>query len=144
MGVVWKAVDTNNGRQVALKRLSSNHLSDQDSVTRFMREAQLASKISHPRVTFVYSAGWLDDQPFIAMELMPGETLDCRIKANGPLDVGEAVDKILDVIDGLDAAHQMGLIHRDVKPSNCFSDLTSESKSATSVYPNRLSRLTLS
>ena len=120
MGVVWKAVDTNNGRQVALKRLSSNHLSDQDSVTRFMREAQLASKISHPRVTFVYSAGWLDDQPFIAMELMPGETLDCRIKADGPLDVGEAVDKILDVIDGLDAAHQMGLIHRDVKPSNCF------------------------
>jgi len=120
MGVVWKALDTNNGRQVALKRLSSNHLSDQDSVTRFMREAQLASKISHPRVTFVYSAGRLDDQPFIAMELMPGETLDDRVKADGPLPIGEAVDKMLDVIDGLYAAHQMGLIHRDVKPSNCF------------------------
>ncbi|QEG20684.1 protein kinase domain-containing protein [Mariniblastus fucicola] len=122
MGVVWKAVDTNNGRQVALKRLSSNHLSDQDSVTRFKREAQLASRISHPRVTFVYSAGRLDDQPFIAMELMPGETLDDRVKQDGPLPVGEAVDKILDVIDGLDAAHGMGLIHRDVKPSNCFID----------------------
>jgi hypothetical protein len=123
MGVVWKAVDTNNGRHVALKRLSNNHLSDQDSVTRFMREAQLASKISHPRVTFVYSAGRLNDQPFIAMELMPGETLDDRIKKDGPLPVGEAVDKILDVIDGLDAAHAMGLIHRDVKPSNCFIDV---------------------
>ena len=120
MGVVWKAVDTKNGRQVALKRLSSNHISDQDSVTRFMREAQLASKISHPRVTFVYSAGQLDDQPYIAMELMPGETLDDRVKTDGPLQVGEAVDKILDVIDGLEAAHKMGLIHRDVKPSNCF------------------------
>lgn len=122
MGVVWKAVDTNNGRQVALKRLSKNHLSDQDSVTRFMREAQLASKMSHPRVTFVYSAGRLDEQPFIAMELMPGETLADRVKNEGPLPVGEAVDKILDVIDGLDAAHEMGLIHRDVKPSNCFVD----------------------
>ncbi len=122
MGVVWKAVDTNNGRQVALKRLAKNHLADQDSVTRFMREAQLASKISHPRVTFVYSAGRLDEQPFIAMELMPGETLADRVKHDGPLPVGEAVDKILDVIDGLDAAHAMGLIHRDVKPSNCFID----------------------
>jgi len=122
MGVVWKAVDTNNGRQVALKRLSSNHLSDQDSVARFKREAQLASMISHPRVTFVYSSGSLDDQPYIAMELMPGETLEDRVRNDGPLPVGEAVDKILDVIDGLDAAHQLGLIHRDVKPSNCFVD----------------------
>lgn len=122
MGVVWKAVDTNNGRQVALKRLSSNHLADQDSVARFKREAQLASMISHPRVTFVYSSGRLDDQPFIAMELMPGETLEDRVKKDGPLPVGEAVDKILDVIDGLNAAHQLGLIHRDVKPSNCFVD----------------------
>ena len=122
MGVVWKAVDLNNGRQVALKRLAKNHLSDQNSVTRFMREAQLASKISHPRVTFVYSTGRIEEQPFIAMELMPGETLADRVKNNGPLPVGEAVDKILDVIDGLDAAHSMGLIHRDVKPSNCFID----------------------
>jgi serine/threonine protein kinase len=122
MGVVWKAVDTNNGRHVALKRLSKNHLADQDSVARFMREAQLASMISHPRVTFVYSTGRLGDQPFITMELMPGETLEDRVKKEGPLPVGEAVDKILDVIDGLDAAHQLGLIHRDVKPSNCFVD----------------------
>ncbi len=122
MGVVWKAIDTKNGRHVALKRLSSSHLADQDSVTRFMREAQLASKMSHPRVTFVYSAGRLGDQPYIAMELMPGETLEDRVKNEGPLPVGEAVDKILDVIDGLEAAHQMGLIHRDVKPSNCFVD----------------------
>lgn len=123
MGVVWKAIDLKNGRHVALKRLAKNHLEDQDSVTRFMREAQLASKISHPRVTFVFSAGRMEEQPFIAMELMPGETLADRVKNDGPLPVGEAVDKILDVIDGLDAAHSMGLIHRDVKPSNCFIDV---------------------
>ena len=56
------------------------------------------------------------------MELMPGETLEDRVKNEGPLPVGEAVDKILDVIDGLIAAHNLGLIHRDVKPSNCFID----------------------
>ena len=123
MGVVWEAIDEKTGRRVALKRLGRNHLSDEKSVQRFYREAQLASKISHSRVTFVYGVGEVDGQPHIAMELMPGETLSDRVKQNGPLAVGEAVDKILDVIDGLIAAHDLGLIHRDVKPSNCFIDV---------------------
>lgn len=123
MGVVWEAIDEKTGRRVALKRLGRNHLSDEKSVKRFYREAQLASKISHSRVTFVYGVGEDDGQPHIAMELMPGETLSDRVKQNGPLPVGEAVDKILDVIDGLIAAHDLGLIHRDVKPSNCFIDV---------------------
>lgn len=122
MGVVWQAVDVQTGRPVALKKLSQNHLSDDESVQRFMREARLASRMSHPRVTFVYSAGREGGQPFIAMELMPGETLSDRIKKEGPMEVGVAVDRILDVIDGLAAAHDLGLIHRDVKPSNCFMD----------------------
>ena len=85
MGVVWKAIDVQTGRPVAVKKLSKHHLSDDESVQRFMREAQLASRMSHPRVTFVYSAGREKGQPYIAMELMPGETLSDRVKNEGCL-----------------------------------------------------------
>ena len=86
MGVVWKATEEATGRVVALKRLNYQMLADEASVKRFLREAKLAAQISHPRVTFIYGAGEVNGQPYIVMELMPGETLADVVEENGPFD----------------------------------------------------------
>ena len=122
MGTVWEAVETKTGRRVALKRLSKMMANDDTYVKRFVREAQTAAQISHPKVTFIYGSGEDEGQPYIAMELMPGRTLEDKISEEGPLDVASATDNIIDVVEGLAAAHKIGMIHRDVKPSNCFLD----------------------
>src|SRR5438552_1118271 len=75
---------------------------------------------AHPRCVFVYAADEDAGRPYIVMELMPGDTLHDLLEKRGPLPPAEAVAKILDVIDGLLEAHQLGVVHRDVKPSNCF------------------------
>ncbi|MEZ6094749.1 MAG: serine/threonine-protein kinase [Pirellulaceae bacterium] len=122
MGQVFEAREKESGRQVALKLLTANVEQDQESVDRFLREGQLAAQLSHPRSTFIYVAGVNNGKPYIAMELMPGRTLQDEIDQFGAMPVNRAVDYILDVIDGLAAAHEIGVIHRDVKPSNCFLD----------------------
>ena len=122
MGNVWEAIETQTGRRVALKRLAKSMVSDETYVKRFVREAQLAAQISHPKVTFIYGAGNHEGQPYIAMELMPGKTLADKVDEEGPIAYPNAVDGIIDVVDGLIAAHNLGMIHRDVKPSNCFLD----------------------
>lgn len=122
MGNVWEAVETKTRRRVALKRLSKSMVTDESYLQRFVREAQLAAKISHPRVTFVYNTGTDNGQPYIAMELMPGKTLADKVEEEGPMDIQVAVDRTLEMIDGLSAAHRQGLIHRDIKPGNCFLD----------------------
>lgn len=122
MGVVWEAVDDSSGRHVALKLLSSGLTSDSSHVERFLREARLAASLSHPRSTFVFGAGQHHDAPYIVMELMPGDTLQQIVEGEGQLSSEAAVDYMLDVIDGLQSAHDLGIIHRDVKPSNCFID----------------------
>ncbi|MEM7784731.1 MAG: protein kinase, partial [Planctomycetota bacterium] len=122
MGTVWEAIETTSGRRVALKRLSKTMAVDEKYVKRFVREAQLCAKVSHPKVTFIYGSGQQQGQPYIAMELMPGETLADVLKHSGPLEIGYATECVIDVAEGLTAAHEIGLIHRDVKPSNCFVD----------------------
>src|SRR5262249_59338354 len=77
-------------------------------------------QIAHPNCVFVLAADEEAGRPYIVMELMPGTTLKDLVEQQGPLPPEQAVAKILDVIDGLQAAHQHGVIHRDVKPSNCF------------------------
>jgi uncharacterized RDD family membrane protein YckC len=91
-----------------------------DSVERFRREGRLASALTHPRCVFVYAADEDAGRPYIVMELMPGRTLADLARDRGPLPPDEAVAKILDVLDGLCEAHRFGVVHRDVKPSNCF------------------------
>lgn len=120
MGNVWQAVEIETGRRVALKRLSGGMSHDVDSIKRFNQEALLAAKISHPNVTFIYGTGQHEGAPYIAMELMPGDTVEDVVKSDGPMDVRSAIDKILNVIDGLVAIHAKGMVHRDIKPSNCF------------------------
>src|SRR5947207_6192778 len=91
-----------------------------DSVERLRREGRLASAVSDPRCVFILAADEEAGRPYIVMELMPGTTLGELVSHKGPLAPADAVAKILDVIDGLRAAHRLGVVHRDVKPSNCF------------------------
>ena len=120
MGSVYEAIDTNIGRRVALKLIAADHVASGEAVERFRQEGRLASTISHPRCVFVLAADEERGRPYIVMELMPGETLQTLVESRGPLPLGEAIAKILDIIEGLQEAHLQGVIHRDVKPSNCF------------------------
>jgi hypothetical protein len=120
MGTVYEAEHTTSGRRVALKLIAADFAASPDAVARFRQEGRLASALTHPRCVFVYAADEEAGRPYIVMELMPGDTLDDLVGRRGPLAVPEAVAKIRDVIDGLEEAHHQGMIHRDVKPSNCF------------------------
>ena len=122
MGSVYEALDEHFGRRVALKLIAWAHVASPEAVERFRQEGRLASTIAHPRCVFVFAADEEYGRPYIVMELMPGETLQTLIEQRGPLPVNEAITKMFDVIDGLREAHIQGVIHRDVKPSNCFLD----------------------
>ncbi|MEO2088142.1 MAG: serine/threonine-protein kinase, partial [Gemmataceae bacterium] len=120
MGNVYEAEAPETGERVAVKLLSRRLSTNPASVERFRQEGRLASQISHPRCVFVIRADADNGRPFIVMELMPGKTLKDVVDDRGPMKVAEAVTRILDVIDGLIEAYRLGVIHRDVKPSNCF------------------------
>jgi hypothetical protein len=121
MGAVYEAEDP-TGRRVALKLIAPQFITSRDAVERFRQEGRLASAIAHPRCVFVVAADEAAGRPYIVMELMPGDTLDDLVRRDGPLPPQQAVAKMLDAIDGLQEAHRLGVIHRDVKPSNCFLD----------------------
>jgi eukaryotic-like serine/threonine-protein kinase len=120
MGSVYEAEDPSSGQHVAIKLIQAELMHSEGALQRFRQEGQLASALSHPRSVFVLGADEDNGRPYIVMELMPGTTLEDLVREQGPLPPEQAILKILDVIDGLEAAHQLGLIHRDVKPSNCF------------------------
>ena len=118
MGTVYRAVDEVLGRPVAVKVLKRELAEDATFVERFRREARAAAGLSHPNVAGVYDYGELDDQAFIVMELVEGETLAARIARVGPLPWPEAFAIAEQVARALAAAHAHGLVHRDVKPAN--------------------------
>ena len=119
MGAVYEAEDLGSGRRVALKVLS-HRLDSPDARERFFREGRLAASINHPNSVYIFGTEEIGGTPVIAMELVSGGTLQERVRAKGPLPVGEAVDCVLQIIEGLEAAQRIGILHRDVKPSNCF------------------------
>ena len=121
MGAVYEAEDLENGRHVAVK-IMKEALDSTDLRKRFLREGRLAASVNHPNSVYVFAAEEISGMPTIAMELLPGGTLQDKVKAGGPLPVAEAVDCALQIIDGLEAAQSQGVIHRDIKPSNCFVD----------------------
>lgn len=120
MGAVYEAEQSSTGRRVAVKLIGREYAASKDALARFRQEGRLASQLSHPRCVFVLGVDEEGGRPYIVMELMPGSTLSDLVRKNGPLSVDEAAAKIADVIDGLCEAHRLGLVHRDVKPSNCF------------------------
>jgi uncharacterized RDD family membrane protein YckC len=119
MGAVYEAEDLESGRRVALKVLSHT-LDSPYARERFCREGRLAASINHPNSVYIFGTDEIGGTPVIAMELVPGGTLQERVRTRGPLPIGEAVDGVLQIIAGLEAAQRIGILHRDIKPSNCF------------------------
>jgi predicted Ser/Thr protein kinase len=118
MGIVWKAYDTVLRRYVALKLLSASFRKTKDMQERFLREARAAGAIQHANIVTVYDLGESEGQLFIAMELVEGRDLSDMIALRDPLALERKLDIATEVLTGLQFAHQRGVIHRDVKPSN--------------------------
>jgi len=121
MGEVYEVDDLESGRRLALKVLT-HALDSPEARRRFLREGRLAASINHPNSVYIFGTEEIEGTPVIAMELVRGGTLKDQVKRSGPLGAGEAVDAILQVVTGLSAAQTNGVLHRDVKPSNCFVD----------------------
>ncbi len=118
MGEVWRARDTKLDRDVAVKLLKDDHLQDTAFVDMFEREAKHAAAVCHPGVAGVYDVGEHDGAPFLVMELVRGEPLSTLVQREGPLAEERIVDIVAQTADALQAAHTMGVVHRDIKPGN--------------------------
>ena len=127
MSTVYRAFDTVLERQVAIKLLHREIAGDADSLERFRREARAVAQLNHPHVVGVIDAGQEDEdhgtvRPYIVFEYVEGETLKDRIRRHGRLPIDEAVAYAIEVARALGAAHERGIVHRDVKPQNVLVD----------------------
>ena len=117
MGVVYKAEDTSLDRPVALKFLAAHLVADEEVRKRFEREAKAAAALHHPNICTVYEIGEDSGRTFIAMAFLEGEGLDKKIEA-GPLKLQDVLRIAIQTAQGLQAAHEKGIVHRDIKPAN--------------------------
>src|SRR5574341_818151 len=119
MGEVYRAWDARLGREVAVKVLPQSAATDPERLRRFEQEAKAAGALNHPNVLAVHDVGTHESVPFIVSELLEGDTLRGQIRAGG-LTPRKAIEYAVQIARGLAAAHQRGIVHRDVKPENVF------------------------
>jgi len=127
MGEVYRARDTNLGREVAIKVLPELFVGDPDRIARFRREAQLLATLSHPRIAVVHGFEECDHVRFLVMELVAGESVADRIR-HGKVPVFEALNLARQIAEALHAAHEKGIVHRDLKPANVMVDAEGDVK----------------
>jgi serine/threonine protein kinase/Tol biopolymer transport system component len=117
MGEVYRAVDTKLRREVAIKILPPKFAADPSRLVRFEREAHLLAALNHPNIAAIYGLEHIDGIRFLVLELVEGPTLSERLKS-GPMEVGEALGIAAQIAEALEAAHEKGVVHRDLKPGN--------------------------
>jgi len=117
MGEVYRARDTKLNRDVAIKVLPEEMAMDAERLARFKREAQLLAALNHPHIAAIYGLDEADGKPFLVLELVEGEELTERLK-RGPIPADEALAIAEQIADGLEAAHEKGIVHRDLKLAN--------------------------
>lgn len=120
MGAVYAALDTRLDRRLALKIMLPRYAADPDAKARFLREARLAARVKHNNVVTVYEADERDGVPYIAMEFLEGYALDEYLRKKGCPTIPQVLRIAAEAAAGLAAAHQLGLVHRDVKPGNLW------------------------
>lgn len=118
MGEVYEGLDEQLGRRVAIKILGRKHRESEEFKTRFLREGRALAAMNHPNVVQIYFIGEHEGRPFLAMEFLDGEDIGVLVKRNGPLRPGDAAEVIRQAAIGLAETQRVGVVHRDVKPSN--------------------------
>ncbi len=119
MGEVWKAKDTRLDRFVAVKVLPEHLAKSPEALARFEREAKAVAALNHPNITGIFDIGNTDGVAYVAMELLEGESLRTRLES-GPLTPKKATELAIQLAQGLAAAHEKGVVHRDLKPDNLW------------------------
>jgi serine/threonine-protein kinase len=120
MGTVYRGFDPLLERMVAVKVIAENFGDSQELRERFFREARAAGQLSHKNIIVIHDLGEADGQPFLAMELLEGTTLEMRMRSAGRLPLHDAVRIMTEMCEGLEYAHSRGVVHRDIKPANIF------------------------
>jgi len=118
MGVVYRAIDPRIGRLVAIKMITGDYAKDPDYLNRFYREARSTGTLQHANIVTVYDLGDQDGVPYLVMEYLEGEPLDKIIGSRRDLSLPDRLDIIIQACNGLQYAHQHGVVHRDIKPGN--------------------------
>jgi streptogramin lyase/predicted Ser/Thr protein kinase len=122
MGVVYRAYDRRLKRSVALKLVAPERAADDHFRERFLAESELAAALEHPNVVPIYDAGEVDGHLYLVMRYVEGRDLKTLLREQGSLEAARALAICIQLADALDAAHERGLVHRDVKPSNVLLD----------------------
>lgn len=118
MGEVWRGKDTVLDREVAAKIMKEEYRTEPGFLARFKSEARSMGSVSHPGIAAVYDYGEEDGAPYLVMEYVPGEALSTILERNGGLPEGDALEIVAQAAEALDAAHNAGVVHRDIKPGN--------------------------